>query len=124
VLQVYGAAREAVTRARRGGGPTLLEVMVPRLTPHSSDDREEKYRTAEDIAGSKHRDPVQVFTNELEAWGVLTPARRQDIAARIRREVDQGTEIAEAAPMPDPATVTRFVYADPQQTDPPSDHGG
>ena len=39
VLEVYAAARQAVTHARSGGGPTLIEVMVPRLTAHSSDDR-------------------------------------------------------------------------------------
>lgn len=110
VLQVYGAAREAVARARRGEGPTLIEVTVPRLTAHSSDDRQEKYRSADDIARSKHDDPVRVFTEELRAWGVLTETQQKEIEARIRREVDQGTEIAEAAPLADPATATRHVY--------------
>ncbi len=110
VLQVYGAVREAVARARRGDGPTLIEVTVPRLTAHSSDDRQEKYRSADDIARSKHDDPVRVFTEELRAWGVLTETQQKEIEARIRREVDQGTEIAEAAPPADPATAARHVY--------------
>jgi 2-oxoisovalerate dehydrogenase E1 component alpha subunit len=110
ILEVYAAAREAVVRARRGDGPTLLEVKVPRLTAHSSDDRQEKYRTAEEIAHTKEIDPVHVFTEELRGWGVLTTAREDDIADRIRREVDHATEIAETAPLPDPATATRYVY--------------
>jgi len=112
VLEVYGAAREAVARARRGEGPTLLEVLVPRLTPHSSDDRQERYRSPEDIAHSKQRDPVRVFTEELRGWGILTDVRQKEIEDRIRQEVDLGTEVAEAAPLPDPVTATRYVYAE------------
>jgi 2-oxoisovalerate dehydrogenase E1 component alpha subunit len=112
VLEVYRAAREAVARARSGDGPTLLEVKVPRLTAHSSDDRQEKYRSAEDLAHARTQDPVHVFTRELRARGLLTPSREQEIRARIAREVDEGTEIAEAAPLPDPATATRYVYAE------------
>jgi 2-oxoisovalerate dehydrogenase E1 component alpha subunit len=110
VLEVYAAAREAVARARRGDGPTLLEVKVPRLTAHSSDDRQEKYRSADEIADMKPRDPVHVFTEELRAWGVLTEAREAEIADRVGREVDLGTEIAEAAPVVDSGTATRYVY--------------
>ncbi len=113
ILEVYGAARDAVGRARRGEGPTLLEVVVPRLTPHSSDDRQERYRTPEDIAHSRERDPVHVFTAELRAWGVLTEEKQRTIEDRIRREVDLGTETAEAAPLPDPSAATRHVYAEP-----------
>jgi len=113
VLEVYAAARQAVARARGGEGPTLLEVKVPRLTAHSSDDRQERYRTAEDLAHARAQDPVHVFAAELRERGVLTPEGEQEIRARIQREVDLGTEIAEAAPLPDPATATRYVYFEP-----------
>lgn len=113
VLHAYAAARDAVARARRGEGPTLLEVMVPRLTAHSSDDQQEKYRPAEEIARDRARDPVRVFTEELRGWGVLTDAREKEILARIQHEIDLGTEIAEEAALPDPGTATRYVYAEP-----------
>jgi 2-oxoisovalerate dehydrogenase E1 component alpha subunit len=113
VLQVYDAARQAVARARSGEGPTLLEVIVPRLTAHSSDDRQEKYRSTEELAHLPEHDPVRVFTAELRERGVLTPAREQEIRARIQLEVDQGTDLAEAAPLPDPTTATRYVYFEP-----------
>jgi 2-oxoisovalerate dehydrogenase E1 component alpha subunit len=112
ILHVYAAARAAVARARRGEGPTLLEVMVPRLTAHSSDDRQEKYRSADDIAHDRTRDPVHVFTEELRGWGVLTGAREKEILSRIQHEIDLGTEIAEEAALPDPETATRHVYAE------------
>ncbi len=124
VLEVYRAAREAVARARRGEGPTLLEVLVPRLTPHSSDDDQARYRSAEEIARDRQRDAVRVFTEELRAWGVLTDERLREIEERIRGEVDRGTEMAEAAPLPDPATATRYVYADPDDPGgPPGSRG-
>ena len=113
LLQVYEAARQAIARARAGDGPTLLEVIVPRLTAHSSDDRQEKYRPAEELAHLSERDPVRVFTGELRERGVLNPAREQEIRLRIQREVDLGTEEAEAAPLPDPASATRYVYHEP-----------
>lgn len=114
VLQVYAAAGQAVARARSGEGPTLLEVNVPRLTAHSSDDRQEKYRSTEELAHLPERDPVRVFTAELRERRVLIPAKEQEIRARIQREVDEGTELAEAAPLPDPATATRYVYFEPE----------
>jgi 2-oxoisovalerate dehydrogenase E1 component alpha subunit len=113
VLHAYVAARDAVARARRGEGPTLLEVMVPRLTAHSSDDAQEKYRSADELTRDRARDPVHVFTEELRRWGVLTEAREREILARIQHEIDIGTEIAEEAALPDPASATRYVYAEP-----------
>lgn len=113
VLQVYDAARQAVARARNGEGPTLLEVIVPRLTAHSSDDRQEKYRPKEELAHLAEQDPVRVFTAELRERGLLTPAKEQELRARIQREVDRGTELAEAAPLPDPAGAGRHLYFEP-----------
>ena len=113
VLHAYAAARDAAARARRGEGPTLLEVMVPRLTAHSSDDAQEKYRPAEELTRDRERDPVRVFTEELRGWGILTDVREKEILSRIQHEIDIGTEIAEEAALPDPATATRYVYLEP-----------
>jgi 2-oxoisovalerate dehydrogenase E1 component alpha subunit len=113
VLHAYAAARDAAARARRGEGPTLLEVMVPRLTAHSSDDQQEKYRPADELARDRARDPVHMFTEELRGWGVLTDVREKEILSRIQHEIDLGTEMAEDAALPDPATAMRHVYAEP-----------
>lgn len=113
VLHTYAAARDAAARARRGEGPTLLEVMVPRLTAHSSDDQQEKYRPAEELARDRSRDPVHVFSEELRGWGILTDVREKEILSRIQHEIDLGTEMAEEAALPDPATATRHVYQEP-----------
>ena len=57
VLACYAAARDAVTRARAGDGPTLIEAKVTRLTGHSSDDQQTKYRTEEELAAEKRARP-------------------------------------------------------------------
>ena len=65
VLACYVAAKTAVERARAGDGPTLIEAKVTRLTGHSSDDQQTKYRTEEELAIEKGRDPLPRFRDQL-----------------------------------------------------------
>jgi 2-oxoisovalerate dehydrogenase E1 component subunit alpha len=111
VLECYRAGKEAIDRARRGEGPTLIEAKVTRLTPHSSDDQQTKYRSAEELEHEKARDPLPRFREQLLAAGVLDPERLAAIEADIRQAVDDATDWAEAQPEPDPATATLHVYA-------------
>ena len=53
VLACYAAARDAVARARAGGGPTLIEAKVMRLTAHSSDDQQTKYRSEDELTAER-----------------------------------------------------------------------
>jgi 2-oxoisovalerate dehydrogenase E1 component alpha subunit len=110
VLACYEAGREAVRRARAGEGPTLIEFKVERLTAHSSEDRQEKYRPTSDIEVSRSKDPLVVFKHYLERAGVLDEARYTQIHGRIKAEVTDATDYAEAQPVPDPSTVARHVY--------------
>ena len=75
VLGCYAAAREAHERARRGEGPTLIEARVVRLTSHSSDDDQRRYRDPAEVDALKERDPIPQFAGELRAAGVLTDER-------------------------------------------------
>lgn len=110
VLACYAAAREAVRRARAGEGPTLIECKVERLTAHSSEDSQEKYRPTDDIEASRSKDPLVVFKHYLEQAGILDEARYTQIHSRVKAEVTDATDFAEARPMPDPATLTRHVF--------------
>ncbi len=112
VLGAYRAAREAVERARTGGGPTLIEAKVTRLTPHSSDDQQTKYRTAEELAAERARDPLPRFRQQLASAGILTPEIEARLAAEIAELVEDATSYAEAQPDPDPASATWYVYAE------------
>jgi 2-oxoisovalerate dehydrogenase E1 component alpha subunit len=112
VLACYAAARDAVARARAGEGPSLIEAKVTRLTGHSSDDHQTKDPSAEELAAEKLRDPLPVFRSRLVEAGVLTPEIEERLAAEIKAAVEDATDYAEAQPDPDPATATRYVYAE------------
>jgi 2-oxoisovalerate dehydrogenase E1 component alpha subunit len=112
VLAVYEAAREAVRRARAGEGPTLVEARTYRLTAHSSDDDDRRYREREEIEGWRLKDPIARFEKYLEEAGVLGEEKREEIGRGIKAEVDEAVEYAEAAPPADPESALTGVYAE------------
>ena len=112
VLACYRAGREAIARARRGDGPTLIEAKVMRLTAHSSDDQQTKYRSVEELEQERARDPLPRFRSQLQAAGVLDDEHLAAIDADVRATVEDATDWAQALPEPDPATAERHVYAD------------
>jgi 2-oxoisovalerate dehydrogenase E1 component alpha subunit len=110
VLACYRVGKEAIDRARRGEGPTLIEAKVTRLTAHSSDDQQTKYRPAEELQAGKDRDPLPRFRDELRDAGVLDDAVEERLGTEIKALVEDATDWAEAQPEPDPATAERHVY--------------
>jgi 2-oxoisovalerate dehydrogenase E1 component alpha subunit len=111
-LATYTAAKEAVDIARSGGGATLLEVHVARLTPHSSDDDDSTYRTPEDKASLKLQDPLPPFRSKLITQGVLSETQAKEIENRALAEVDEAQRFAETAPFPDVSWAAGPVFAD------------
>ena len=126
VLGCYRAAKEEVDRARRGDGPTLIEAKVIRLTAHSSDDQQTKYRSAEELAALKDQDPLPRFRKELKDAGVLTDELEASMAAEVKKDIDEATDYAENAQDPDPRTAMKWVYAEdwPGETPPSWGFGG
>jgi 2-oxoisovalerate dehydrogenase E1 component alpha subunit len=121
VLACYAAAKTAIDRARAGDGPTLIEAKVTRLTGHSSDDQQSKYRSEEELQAEKARDPLPRFREQLQAAGILTDEILSKLATEIMIAVDDATSYAEAQPDPDPATALDWVYAErwPSEEPPP-----
>ena len=111
-LACYAAAREAHDRARRGEGPTLIEAIVVRLTSHSSDDDQRRYRDPGEVEALKEHDPIMLFGNRLLAAGLLTPEADDVLRAEIKAEVNLASQRAEARPDPDPATAEQYVYSE------------
>ncbi len=111
VLACYAAARDAVARARAGDGPTLIEAKVTRLTGHSSDDQETKYRSADELAAERLRDPLPRFRDQLREAGILDDEIEARLAAEVKAAVEDATDFAEAEADPDPSTAMRHVYA-------------
>lgn len=112
VLAVYRAAKEAVERARRGDGPTLLEAICIRLESHSSDDDQRRYRSAEDLAEMKRNDPLERFRLELEQRGVLQEGDADRIRSECQAVIDEAQRAADEAPAPAPETALLHVYED------------
>jgi 2-oxoisovalerate dehydrogenase E1 component subunit alpha len=121
VLACYRAAKDAVARARAGEGPSLIEAKVTRLTAHSSDDQQTKYRSEEELVAEKAHDAVPVFRKQLVEAGVLTEPEEARIGASIKADVDDATDYAEAQPDPQPSTAMKWVFAEdwPSETPPP-----
>ena len=111
VLAVYGIAREAAGRARGGGGPTLIEAVVPRLMAHTTDDDERRYRPAEELEERKRRDPLPRLRQTLMDGGLLTADGESAMRQRCIAEIDQATAAAESTPYPDKSTFYDHVYA-------------
>ncbi len=112
VLAVYEVAKEAVARARRGEGPTLIEAKTYRMTAHSSDDDDRRYREREEIEEWRLKDPITRFERYLLENGVLDEERRDEIDAEVRAEVAEAAEYAENAPFADPEESLQRVYAE------------
>jgi 2-oxoisovalerate dehydrogenase E1 component alpha subunit len=112
VLAVYDAAREAVTRARRGDGATFIEAKTYRLVPHTSDDDDRRYRTAEEVTEWAKKDPLIRYKAWLEEQGVASAREIEELQAKALAEVDDATQYAENAPLPDPASALLHVYAE------------
>lgn len=111
-LAVYAAAKQAAERARRGDGPTLIEADVYRYLPHSSDDDDRSYRSREEVAEWRQRDPLVVTRRRLRELGALNDEQDAEMQARVKAVVNDATDYAEAAPLPDPADAFTHVYAE------------
>lgn len=111
-LEVYGAVKDAADRGRRGEGPTLIETISYRLTPHSSDDDDRSYREPEEVAEAKKNDPIIKFATYLKEVGVLTDEIEKDMLEGIMGIVNEATDYAEAAPYADPEHALKYVYAE------------
>jgi TPP-dependent pyruvate/acetoin dehydrogenase alpha subunit len=114
VWAVFAAAREAVARARRGEGPTLIECRTMRVRGHSEADRY-SYVPKALLDEWAARDPIALFERRLRDDGVLAPEADRAMQERIAQEIEEGLAWAEASPEPDPESVAEGVYAEPDE---------
>ena len=111
VLDVYDKTHQAVERARRGEGPSIVEATCYRYRPHSSDDDDSRYRSNDELTEWLARDPIDRAHTYLLEQGVAErdlEAMKTEIAADIERAIDE----AEAEPDPRPEDTLRHVYAE------------
>jgi 2-oxoisovalerate dehydrogenase E1 component subunit alpha len=111
---VYSAARQAIECARAGGGPSVIEAMVPRMTPHSSQD-DDAYRTVEEHAAAEAADPLPKLRRELEVRGLLDAASDRWMHDSIAQEVEAAEQRAMSQPEASPERARQWLYAgDPE----------
>ena len=110
VLAVYRAAVEAVARARRGEGPTLLVTESYRFEGHYSGEPE-VYRSRAEVEEWRKNDPLPRFRRRLLDGAVASSGELEGIEAAIKQEIADAVRFAKESPMPDPATATDYVYA-------------
>jgi pyruvate dehydrogenase E1 component alpha subunit/2-oxoisovalerate dehydrogenase E1 component alpha subunit len=111
VLAVYRATREAVDRARAGGGPTLIEAITYRLEGHSSSDDPTRYRDEAVARQWAQRDPIVRFRRYLELEGLVSEELDEQIHAEMKARIDAAIAKAEKSPPPDVDTLFTDVYA-------------
>jgi pyruvate dehydrogenase E1 component alpha subunit len=110
VLAVYQATQGALARARGGDGPTLIECKTYRWHGHSEHDKA-FYRTDEELAMWKSRDPIPTFTTYLRSRNLLDDRRLKEIQTRVAATIDAAVEFAEKAPEPRPEDAIADLYA-------------
>lgn len=109
VLAVYEAAGEAIARARRGEGPTLLECKTYRQCGHSRSDPR-GYRSKEEETEWLKKDPIPRFRDWLSDNQQFSPDNLKKIEEQVEREIDAAIEFAENSPPPEPADVYTDVF--------------
>jgi 2-oxoisovalerate dehydrogenase E1 component alpha subunit len=119
-LAVYEATREALMRARRGEGPSLIEARVARIVPHSSQD-DDSYRSAEEREAAAARDPLPRLRGELLRRGLLTESEDDSLRADLKDRVTAEADRAWARPQPEASRARRWLYAGDEPPAPEGD---
>jgi pyruvate dehydrogenase E1 component alpha subunit len=108
-FDVYAKAGEAIARARRGDGPTLLECKTYRYYGHYVGDPL-TYRTKEEVEQWRRRDALALFEARTVAEGVMEPGNLRRIDAEVVAEIAAAVEAAEQAPVPEATELVTDVY--------------
>ena len=109
VEAVHEAVAEAADRAKRGDGPTLLEMRTYRYKGHSMSDPQ-KYRTKEEVEEYKQRDPVEQVLKTIQDNKILTEDEIKEIVDKVKKKVTDAVKFAEESPWPDGQDAFKDVY--------------
>ena len=114
VLAVYQATKEAVERARNGGGPTLIEALTYRITPHTTADDPKKYRSEQEQDEWLMKEPLIRFSKYLQNKGVLTErelvAMEEDVDKEVRAAVEKAETLSKSDEYMDPTRMFDYLY--------------
>jgi pyruvate dehydrogenase E1 component alpha subunit len=110
VFAVYRATSEALTLAREGKGPTLIECVTYRLADHTTADDASRYRSRDEVELWKSRDPIERLRRFMEKNGLWTKSYDGAVRSEAKQKVEQAVLEEESAPPPDPRDMFRFTF--------------
>lgn len=110
LLAVYAATKEALDKARSGGGPTLIEAYTFRMSDHTTSDDASRYRSEVDVKEWEKKDPIERFTVYLRNKGILDEKHEKDIYKEAEGIVKEEVQKSESFPPPTPEDIFRFTY--------------
>jgi TPP-dependent pyruvate/acetoin dehydrogenase alpha subunit len=117
VIATYEATKRAVDRARRGEGTSIVELVTYRRKGHAEHDNQSYVPAGEIERWERENDPITRHVERLRAEGV-TADELAAIDARVQREIDEATDIADASGVPEPLDALVGIYADPPREQP------
>jgi 2-oxoisovalerate dehydrogenase E1 component len=109
--EMYQVAADAVSKARRGDGPSVIEADTVRLLPHSSSDDHRKYRDAAEIEEDLKKDPIPRFETFLTSQGILKASEIIRIKEDLQYRINAAVDAAEKEPLPDVTELEKYVYS-------------
>lgn len=114
VIASYEVTKHAVEKARRGGGPTLIEYSTYRLGPHTTAELvSNKLKAPDEVAEWEKRSPITRFEKYLRSRGLLDDRSKEAIAAAAQKRMDGAVAAYRATPAPDPSTMFDYTYSSP-----------
>lgn len=111
VLAVYRAVGDAIAKAARGEGPTLIEALTYRYGAHTTSDDPTKYRTEGELETWRQRDPIDSFAKRLRQWGLWDDGREHHWRVQVEEKLIQAVASMEGAPPARPADLFEHLYA-------------
>ncbi|MFZ2950262.1 MAG: thiamine pyrophosphate-dependent enzyme, partial [Desulfuromonadaceae bacterium] len=115
VFAVYRATRDALLKAREGGGPTFIECLTYRVADHTTSDDAGRYRSAEEVAAWSALDPLRRLERYMERCGIWNEAYAAETLQRATAGIDAAVELMESQAAPDPDDIFVYTMASPGQ---------
>jgi pyruvate dehydrogenase E1 component alpha subunit len=112
VLAVYHVSRQALDKARAGGGPTLIEALTYRLSHHTTADDWTRYRSKEEVEEWKRKDPIVRFRKYLENEGFWSEKEEEKVWEEAKAEIAQVVEEYEKMPERDVEEIFKYTFAE------------
>ncbi|UOQ95585.1 thiamine pyrophosphate-dependent dehydrogenase E1 component subunit alpha [Halobacillus shinanisalinarum] len=109
-LAVYEVVKAGADRGRKGEGPSLIEAVSYRLTPHSSDDDDRTYRERDEVDEAKKKDSIVTFANYLREQNILTEEKETELNEELNNLVNEATDYAENAAYAEAESALNYVY--------------